>query len=261
RQLNVQVDSPTKRESPPEEKTIENPFYLGTHEVTVAQFREFVTTTGYTTKVEQDRESAAATKPCIGLGRVDEEWVLGSDFDWQNLGEVELNDGMPVMNVSHQDATAYVQWLSRNDELHNYRLPFQSEWEFAARAGTETMWYYGSSDEQKSQHAWHRHNSQSKPHPVGSKLPNPFGLFDMYGNVEEWCEDRIIKIDNRIEYWHNREQSAPSYYNIVVARGGHFRQLFELRSASRNFTSRSTTSLRGFRVLREITPDEQNGKN
>jgi formylglycine-generating enzyme required for sulfatase activity len=74
-------------------------------------------------------------------------------------------------------------------EASGYRLPTEAEWEYACRAGTTTRYYFGDRPEELKSHAWFEANAQSKPHPVGHFPPNPWGLHDMTGNVQEWCND------------------------------------------------------------------------
>jgi formylglycine-generating enzyme required for sulfatase activity len=90
----------------------------------------------------------------------------------------------PVEQVSWQDAVAFIQKLNALGDGFEYRLPTEAEWEYAARAGT-TGDYAGDLDAM----AWHDGNSQGATHPVGQKQPNKFGLYDMHGNVWEWCAD------------------------------------------------------------------------
>jgi formylglycine-generating enzyme required for sulfatase activity len=76
-------------------------------------------------------------------------------------------------------------WLSRR----GYRLPTEAEWEYASRAGTVTSYYFGESRELLGRYAWYLDNSEERSWPVGSLLPNALGLFDMHGNVFNWCQD------------------------------------------------------------------------
>ena len=95
---------------------------------------------------------------------------------------------LPVEQVSWDDAQAFVRKLSEKTGK-NYRLPSEAEWEYAARAGSQTNFYFGDSENELGRYAWFGSNSGNTTHPVGEKLPNAFGLYDMLGNVWEWTAD------------------------------------------------------------------------
>jgi formylglycine-generating enzyme required for sulfatase activity len=97
-------------------------------------------------------------------------------------------DDQPVINVSRSDAERYAAWLSKLTGKP-YRLPTEAEWEYAARAGTATLYFFGDDPAQLDDYAWYAKNTRIKTLPVGKKRPNPFGLYDIYGNVLEVVAD------------------------------------------------------------------------
>ena len=166
-------------EGPQHRVRITRPYYLGTHEVTCGQFRQFVEARAYVTEAERDGQG--------GFGFDGKAFVAKPEFTWRDVGFPQT-DEHPVVNVSWNDAVAFCQWLAQK-ESRMYRLPTEAEWEYACRAGSRTRYSYGYDDDGMTDHAWIEVNSSGTTHPVGEKRPNAWGLYDMHGNVYEWCAD------------------------------------------------------------------------
>ena len=162
----------------------------------------------------------------------------------------------PVINVNWHEAKAYAAWLSKQTGKR-YRLPSESEWEYAARAGTETVYSWGNeigvnrANSFKSGSKW----SGKQTSPVGSFAPNGFGLYDMHGNVWEWVED----------CWHDNYEGAPSDGSVwtsggdssrAVVRGGSWNSYpRDLRSAYRGGAAPSyRADNNGFRLVQDLNP-------
>jgi formylglycine-generating enzyme required for sulfatase activity len=160
---------------------ITEPFLLGRYEVTRGQFRQFVEETRYKTDAEQDGKG--------GWGQVDGKLVQDPRFVWNAEPGFAQTDEHPVVNVSWNDAAAFCQWLS-DKGAGTFVLPTEAQWEYACRAGTTTFWHSGQSEAELREYAWFRANSGQATHPVGQLRANGFGLYDMHGNVREWCADR-----------------------------------------------------------------------
>lgn len=166
------------RTSAPQHRVrISQPFYLAAHEVTVGQYRRFVEETKYVGSMEQ-----------LGIKR----------FDWTSSVAEPDPERRAVIGVSWDDAKAFCKWLSEKDK-RTYDLPSEAQWEHACRAGTDTAWSFDSDAAALSEHAVFGRPSFWPAEVVGSKKPNPLGLYDMHGNADEWCLD-----------WHDRDFYANS---------------------------------------------------
>jgi formylglycine-generating enzyme required for sulfatase activity len=198
----------------PEHKVTLSSFYIGKYEVTVSQFKKFVDETGYRTDAEKTDGGYAANS--------DGKWIKNIDANWRCDAQGNLRpqseNNHPVINVSWNDATAYCEWLSKKTG-HLYRLPTEAEWEFAAGNGarhTTYSWGNGNPIGKKGgnindetvkmqfsdEEIWNGYNDGFLyTAPVGSFNSNDFGLYDMTGNVWEWCSDF---------YDYNYYKSSPS---------------------------------------------------
>jgi formylglycine-generating enzyme required for sulfatase activity/mono/diheme cytochrome c family protein len=150
-------------------------------------------------------------------------------------------DGYPAISMTHHAANKYCQWLSAKTG-HYYRLPTEAEWEYACRAGTTTAYHWGDDPEQAGQYAWFEKNSDFKYQKVGRKKPNPWGLYDMHGNVAEWTLDGY-RADAYAQFA-NGTALSPYIRGTTpyphVARGGSWDDVAEnLRSAARRFSDKS----------------------
>jgi formylglycine-generating enzyme required for sulfatase activity len=143
------------RDKPAHQVTLTKPFKMGVHEVTQAQYEQVM------------KNNPSKFK--------------GADH--------------PVVMVSWTDAMEFCRRLSElpaeKAAGNVYRLPTEAEWEYACRAGTTTQFSFGDDESDLGDYAWYDDNSDGKTHPVGEKLPNAWGLYDMHGNVREWCQDRF----------------------------------------------------------------------
>jgi formylglycine-generating enzyme required for sulfatase activity len=183
--------------------TMTDDFYIGRFEITRGQFRRFVEDTNYTTETE-------ATDGGYGWNEELKKFE-GRDrkYSWKHYGVSSETDEHPVTNITRNDARKFCQWLAKKGDgklhLREVRLPGEAEWEFACRAGSTSRFSFGDEDERLPEFAnvadgtWAETFSKSSmvetkdghafSAPVGQFNPNDFGLYDMHGNVWEWCED------------------------------------------------------------------------
>jgi formylglycine-generating enzyme required for sulfatase activity len=101
----------------------------------------------------------------------------------------DCGDDCPVENISWGDVQEFIRRLNQAEGVKTYRLPTEAEWEFACRAGSAMKFSFGDNEDDLGNYAWYDKNSGRRTHPVAQKKPNAWGLYDMYGNVSEWCQD------------------------------------------------------------------------
>jgi formylglycine-generating enzyme required for sulfatase activity len=158
-------------------------------------------------------------------------------------------DDLPVDSITWGEAIEFCRKMS---ELtgHKYRLPTEAEWEYACRASTKTTFFWGNDFDES--YGWYRKNSGGTSHPVGEKSPNAWGLYDMCGNIEEWCVDWYKKSYKNKE--HEIDPQGPSSGTLRVRRGGCWQHSIPcLRSGNRFYFDPDERSNQiGFRIVREV---------
>lgn len=253
-------------EGPQHSVMISNDLLVARHEVTVGQFRKFVSETDYVTEAEESK------KGCNGLDIASGSVVRKSDCVWSSPGFRQTDDH-PVVCVSWNDAMAFCQWLTSKTGK-TFRLPSEAEWEYCCRAGSDRMFATGDEADSLRRIAncgdlslkalcrsltstadWD--DSYPFTAPVGSFQATTFGIYDMHGNVGEWCLDWFDA-----DYFANSPETDPRGPGKAdtwrVVRGGSwYNSPFSCRSSGRHDgvpTEASTTN--GFRVVAEIPDDD-----
>lgn len=125
------------------------------------------------------------------------------------------NPQNPVEMVSWNDVQNFIALLNEKEGTQKYRLPTEAEWELAARGGTTGDYFFGNKESKLGKYAWFDRNSDDTTHPVGQKKPNPYGLYDIYGNVREWVQDWY-----EYRYSGTTDPTGPSSGDYRVLRGG-----------------------------------------
>jgi sulfatase modifying factor 1 len=180
--------------------------------------------------------------------------VMGTE-PWKGEDYVKEGPDYPAVYVSWDDAVAYCKKLSEK-ESKTYRLPTEAEWEYACRAGAKTTWSFGDDENKLGDYAWYRENAwdidEKYAHQVRLKKPNAFGLYDMHGNVHEWCHDYFEE-----DYYKQspaKDPTGPTSGSSRVLRGGSWNLGTRYtRSANRNANVAGARSYYyGFRLVREL---------
>jgi sulfatase modifying factor 1 len=180
--------------------------------------------------------------------------VMGTE-PWKGERYVKEGPNNAATYVSWNDAVAYCEKLSEKESV-TYRLPTEAEWDYACRAETKTTWSFGDDDKALGDYAWYDKNAfnvgERYAHQVGLKKPNAFGLYDMHGNVFEWCHDYYGE-----DYYKQspaKDPTGPTSGSSRVLRGGSWRlSTRRTRSAGRYWIDADDRdSSDGFRLVREL---------
>lgn len=237
------TESQTADDFIPHRVKITKPYYMSSTEITYGHFRHFVKATGYQTDAERGG----------GYGMEGGTWQKSNAYSWKNLGELPLSDQMPASSISWNDAVAFCQWLSKTTG-EQYRLPTEAEWENACRAGSQTAWFFGTDPGEMQKYAWFLSNAENKINRVKLKLPNPYGLYDIYGNEWEWCQDYYSTTyysESPVE-----NPTGPVRGSERVQRGGGFQlSLDQFNSYIRGHGNPQSPLHGAFRVVREVNSD------
>ena len=248
-----------KADEGPQKQISVSAFWMGAFEVTHDQFALF----HRDETISQGSKVDAVTRPTAQY--IDLSWNMGKD------------GGYPVNSMSQDAALMFCRWLYEKTGDF-YRLPTEAEWEYACRAGSQTTYFFGNDPALLGQYAWLKTNSKNKYQKVGQKKPNPWGLYDILGNVSEWTLDQYSE-----KYFDTASASDPvikpgSRYPRSIRGGSYLDDASVLRSAARQH-SEADWNIRdpqypksrwwltdgmfvGFRVIRPLNqPSKEEAEN
>jgi len=258
------------------------PFWIAKYEISWAEYKRYM-----------QMEKAIKALQENGVRVVDEDNKIDAVtapsalYDPSFTYDAGQESNQAAATITQFAAKQYTKWLSLSDG-NFYRLPYECEWEYACRAGTDTRFYFGDDEDELEEHAWFENNSGDERHGVGELEPNPWGLHDMYGNVSEWVldqysEDGYVQAkdaeDGKV-FSVSESYNKPTTLFPRAIRGGSFLQDAELCNSFARFPSNSeewrntdpnfpkspwwftdepATGV-GFRIVRQLTPASREAK-
>ena len=249
----------------PAHKVKMDAFWMSKYEITWDLYNLFV---------NRAIDTVAATTKAQNVN-IEVDAVSGATIPYVDMSlGMGTGEGLPVGNVTHYAASKFCEWLSAKTG-HFYRLPTEAEWEYAARGGTTTAFHFGDNSQDLGEYAWFYENSDDSYHKVGQKKPNPWGLYDMHGNVAEWTLDQYLPevYSSRKSITDNPLEVPVKEYPRSVRGGSYYDDAEYLRSAARlgsikNWKMRdpqfpkskswnTDAPFVGFRIIRVQNPPEE----
>jgi formylglycine-generating enzyme required for sulfatase activity len=222
-----------KPDEGPQHKVEIEPFWMGKCEITWNEYELFQFS-------EEERKRRIMHHSPSEL-HVNADGVARPTTPYVEMSFGMGKDGYPAISMTQHAANTYCKWLSANTG-HYYRLPTEAEWEYACRAGTTTAYSFGDDASKLGEYAWFTDNSEGKYQKVGKKKPNPWGLYDMHGNVAEWTLDQY-EPDAYKQFVNGVAKEpwivATKPYPHSVRGGSWDDDPEKLRSAARRFSDRS----------------------
>ena len=198
-------------------------FWMSVFEITWDQYQLFLY-----------REIDNIKDPNQGEVKVNIDGVSGATMPYVNFNK----PGHPVVTITQYAASTFCKWLTAKTGRF-YRLPTEAEWEYASKAGTNSAFSFGEHKEKLGQYAWFSENSHGTFHKPGKKLPNPWGFYDIHGNVAEWVVDAYTKPEYTQETVLNPVVFPKTLYPRVVRGGSWKDDASHLRSAARSYSNKS----------------------
>jgi len=218
-------------EGPQIEVEIE-PFWMSTYEVTWSEYKQYMAMHTLFKRLLGEK-----LWPTTDANK---EWVVtapSSLYDPTFTFKQGADPQQPAVTMSQFAAKQYTKWLSGLTGQF-YRLPTEAEWEYACRAGTSTAYFFGDDPAQLGEYAWQYDNASERTQLVGQKKPSPWGLYDIHGNVGEWCLDQFSKegykkFEGQSLPWHAAIAWPTKLYPRVIRGGSWDEDADRLRSAAR----------------------------